>query len=133
MAFALDTSTVIAWALREPDPRAASARLLIRSEEAHVPALWWFELRNALVVNERRGRITEVATMRFLRDLARLRLVVDGLPDEAAVMTLARRHRLTVYDAAYLELALRNSASLATLHGALAGAARVEGVALVGD
>lgn len=131
MAFVIDASTVVAWALREADARATRARRLIRTEDAHVPHLWWFELRNALIVNERRGRITEVATARFLRRLSRLRLVISPLPEEAAVMALARKHRLTVYDAAYLELALREGVPLATLDGALAGSAKAEGVELV--
>jgi hypothetical protein len=57
---------------------------------------------------------------------------VVGLPDEVTVISLARRHRLTVYDAAYLELTLREALPLATLHKALASAARAEGVSLIG-
>ena len=69
---------------------------------------------------------------RFLRELSRLAIIVDGVPDETGVLTLARHRRLTVYDAAYLELALRRDLPLATLDGALAGAARAEGSPLIG-
>ena len=55
------------------------------------------------------------------------------MPSEHGVLTLARRHRLTFYDAAYLELAVREALPLATLDQALATAARAEGVPLVGD
>lgn len=72
-----------------------------------VPALWWFEIRNIFVVNERRKRITESDTAVFLRDLAGLRVRFDREPEEAIVLRLARTHRLSVYDASYLELALR--------------------------
>jgi hypothetical protein len=68
-----------------------------------------------LVLGERRGRLTEQETARFLRDISRLRISLDRTPDEMPVLTLTRRHKLTVYDAAYLELALREVAALATL------------------
>jgi len=57
---------------------------------------------------------------------------VDQMPGEYAVLTLARRHRLTVYDAAYLELALGEASPLATLDEALASAARAEGLSVIG-
>jgi predicted nucleic acid-binding protein len=84
-------------------------------------------------MGERRGLLTEQRTVRFLRDMSHLALVVDRLPDETGVLTIARRHRLTVYDAAYLELALREAVPLAILDQALAAAAQAEGVSLVGE
>ncbi len=131
--FVLDASTAVAWALDEPDRWAAPAWARIRRDHALVPTLWWFELRNALLVNERRGRITEQQTARFLRDVSRLAIIVDNAPDESSVLNLARRHRLTVYDAAYLELAVRAALPLATLDAALAAAARAERVPLIDD
>jgi predicted nucleic acid-binding protein len=131
--FVLDASTTIAWALNESDRAAVRARDRLRNNQALVPALWWFELRNALVVNERRGRITEHQTGRFLRNAERLPIIVDNAPDESGVLGLARRHRLSIYDAAYLELALRMALPVATLDAMLAAAARAEGVAVVGD
>ena len=68
----------------------------------------------------------------FLRILSRLSVTMDRRPDEVAVLTLARRHLLTFYDASYLELGLRESLPLATLDDDLAKAARREGLALVG-
>jgi predicted nucleic acid-binding protein len=111
----LDASTTIAWALNGSNRLAARTWESMKGDQALVPTLWWFELRNALVVNERRGRITEQQTARFLRNVERLAITIDGTPDESGVLTLARRHRLTVYDAAYLELAVRNALPLATL------------------
>jgi predicted nucleic acid-binding protein len=64
--------------------------------------------------------------------LARLPIVVDRAPEEAAVLTLARRHGLTVYDASYLELAERHTAPLATLDAMLAQAAQRESITLIG-
>src|SRR5260370_884667 len=99
---------------------------------AAAPTLWWFEVRNALVQGERRGRFSEFATARFLRDISRLAITIDRAPSEQGVLTLARRHRLTVYDASYLELAQREALPLATLDKELATAAGAEQVPLIG-
>jgi predicted nucleic acid-binding protein len=132
MPFVLDASAVLDWAFEGNLQRTASAayRRLV-ADEARVPSLWWFEIRNVLIVNERRGRLTVADTAEFLLGLSRLPIAADRDPDERAILALARRHRLTVYDAAYLELALRENIPLATLDAALARAARAEKVALL--
>ena len=133
MGFVLDASVAACWAFEdESHPLAELALERLRTEPALVPALWWFELRNVLVVNERRDRLTETVTAAFLRAVARLDIAIDRTPDSAAVLALARAHRLSVHDAAYLELAQRAAAPLATLNAALARAARDEGVPLIG-
>ena len=132
MTLVVDASIVVAWAFDEANVTASATRERMRREPAVAPALWWFEVRNALVQGERRGIFTELGTARFLRDIARLAITLDRAPSEPGVLTLARNHRLTVYDAAYLELALREALPMATLDTALAGAARAEGVSLVG-
>ena len=125
MPFVLDTSIPACWAFQdEQDARADAAYVRMKTEEAVVPSLWWFEVRNILVVNERRKRITESDSTTFLRDLAGLRIRVDREPEESVVLRLARTHRLSVYDAAYLELALREAVPLATLDVELMSAAR---------
>ena len=132
MAFVLDASITACWAFDDedhPDARLAFDRM--RAEEGVVPCLWWFEVRNILIVNERRRRITESGTASFLLNLSLLRLRVDRSPDENAVLRLARAHRLSVYDAVYLELAQREGLPLATLDADLRRAAAGEGVALV--
>jgi predicted nucleic acid-binding protein len=88
-------------------------------------------VRNTLIINERRGRLAEADTAAFLRGLSRLGVTVDRLPEEAGVMTLARKHRLTVYDASYLELAQRETLPLATLDADLIRAAREENLSLI--
>ena len=134
MPFVLDASVAACWAFDDEDhPVAALALERVRTDEARVPSLWWFEVRNTLIVNERRGRLTENDTAAFLRGLARLGVTVDRSPVEADVLTLARRHRLTVYDAAYLELARRDGVPLATLDTALATAARAERHPMLGE
>jgi predicted nucleic acid-binding protein len=132
MAFVLDASVTACWAFADEDhPDASLAFDRMRAEEGVVPGLWWFEVRNILIVNERRRRITESDTAAFLLSLSRLRIRVDRVPDENGVLRLARAHRLSVYDAAYLELAQREGLPLATLDADLRKAAAGEGVAPV--
>lgn len=135
MAFVVDASVVIARLMGEEHPRFGLDLVHRLNEDQWIaPALWWFEVRNALIMmNERRRRLAEEETKEHLGRLAEVPVVVDNSPDEVAIMTLARRHRLTVYDAAYLELALRERLPLATLDASLAEAARREGVAVVGN
>ena len=76
-------------------------------------------------------RFLERARTEFLRALSRLGVRMDRTPDEGAVLTLARQHRLTVYDASYLELAQREAVPLATLDRDLRNAAAALGVALI--
>ena len=112
MPFVLDASIAASWAFDDEDhPVAALALERVRTDEARVPSLWWFEVRNTLIVSERRGRLTESDTAAFLHGLAHLRVMVDRSP-EAGVLALARHRGLTVYDAAYLELARREGATL---------------------
>ena len=132
MAFVLDASIAACWAFQDEDhPDAALAFARIRTEEAVVPSLWWFEVRNILIVNERRRRISEPGTFAFLRELSRLRIRIDREPREAGVLRLARLHGLSVYDAAYLEVAQREGLPIATLDKRLSAAAHAEAVELV--
>ena len=134
MPFVVDASVSAAWALQEEDdPLAIAAFERLKSDQAFVPILWWYELRNCLIVNERRGRIRPADTELFLRDLANIEFNIDTATDQVPVMSLARRHRLTFYDAAYLELAMRLRFPLATLDAALAAAARAEKVARLSE
>jgi predicted nucleic acid-binding protein len=132
--FVVDASVAVAWALQDEDhPDAVAAFERLRTDNVLVPILWWYALRNVLIVNERRRRIAPEETELFLRDLASLKFAFDAATDQAPVIALARRHRLTFYDAAYLELAVRLALPLATLDTALADAAHAEKVALVSD
>ena len=132
MAFVLDALIVGCWLFEdESNARAIAAWSRLESEYALVPLHWWFEVRNICLLGERRGRATEDSTLKFLDDLQRLTIDFDGIPDQLPVIALARKHRLTSYDAAYLELAQREGLALATLDEHLARAARAEGVPLV--
>jgi predicted nucleic acid-binding protein len=134
MSLVLDSSVVGCWCFPdEASPIADAAFDQLGADQAIVPVLWWFEVRNVLVINERRGRIDPPGSGAFLADLERLPIHLDRRPDSDAVIALARTHRLTVYDAAYLELALRADVPLATLDQRLARAARAARVPLLGE
>ena len=133
MSFVVDASILAAWLLDEQsDPRVESAFDTVARIETRAPTLLHYEVRNALLMSERRRRITEAMTAAFLRDLALLPIRLEPPADDASLLTLARERKLTVYDAAYLELARRERLPLATLDRELERAAIAEGVALFG-
>ena len=130
MAIVVDVSIAAAWCFSDEQAEAAE-RVLddLASLGGVVPE---HEIRNVLVVNERRGRIDHAGSTEFLMRLRALRLLQGyDAHDEDTIMALARKHRLSAYDAAYLETALRRGDSLATLDRELARAAAAEGVALI--
>lgn len=132
MPFVLDASLAMTWAIEdEGHPIADIAIERLRVDEAFVPNIWWYEVRNSLLMNERRNRINKEDTAFFLHELSRLSIKIDFMHDQDQVLALARRHRLTFYDSAYLEIAIRRSCQLATFDKALMRAARSEKVPLL--
>jgi predicted nucleic acid-binding protein len=133
MPFVLDASVAAAWFFAdEEDATATLAAFRLAEDTALVPALFWFEIRNILVVGERRGRAIVADTARFLARLGGLPVEEDGSPSSADLLALARAHALSAYDAAYLELARRRAVPLATLDRRLAAAAAAEGIGPLG-
>jgi predicted nucleic acid-binding protein len=132
IAAVVDASVVMAWLFAESDhPRVASTFVAVQRGEAAAPVLLYFEMRNVLLIAERRGRITREQSAAFLNRIATLAIRLEQ-PDGDEAMTLARTHNLTFCDAAYLELARREALPLATLDRELEKAAVAEGVALFG-
>ena len=130
--FVLDASVAAAWLFDdEDDPRASTALVRLETQFALVPRLWHLEVRNALIGAERRGRIDPDEVDDCARRIGELPVRTDTEPDLGAAFALARVHGLSIYDAMYLELASRTDAALATLDGALANAASVEGLAVI--
>ncbi len=129
MAIVIDASVMIAQLLRDEE-HSDSARIIMElpdSEDVIVPHIFWYEIRNVLLRAKRAKRIEQKI---FEICLNRLRdefsPSVDTGHDGAMVLDLAERHNLSVYDASYLETALRNRARLATFDNALAKAAAKE-------
>jgi predicted nucleic acid-binding protein len=130
MPLIVDCSVAAAWALADERSQWTDAALQAATlEGALAPSLFWFEIRNILVVNERRGRVNSSQSDQFLADLSAL-LKFDITPVESAVMSLARVHKITVYDASYLELAQRLGLPLVTLDRELIAASPKIGLQL---
>ena len=129
MAFVADASIAAAWVL--PDEKAPLADVALErmgEETAKVPSVFWHELRNLLLSAERRGRIDQGHADASLARLRQLRIRCPGDASDLQVMSLARSHQLTAYDASYLALAIREGCALASLDKRLSKAAANEGV-----
>jgi predicted nucleic acid-binding protein len=126
----LDASALAGWLM--PDEAGVDLAPLARDYPVFIaPWLLWAEIRNILIVAERRGRIGPGIVEQALEAIGDLGIVLDTAPSTAALLALCRTHRLTAYDALYLELALREGATLATRDTALARAATAEGLRVV--
>jgi predicted nucleic acid-binding protein len=133
MPFVLDASVALAWCFEDETTAGTEAVLdRLASEPAVVPGLWELEITNALLVVERRGRLAEAQTTRFVSLLASLPINVEvSVPDMTTLLAMSRQHGLSSYDATYLVLAERDGYPLATLDEKLVAAARKAGVSLV--
>jgi predicted nucleic acid-binding protein len=136
MAFVVDTSVALKWFLADEEDRADSLILLKSISDLNrpvVPWLWFYEIGNALTVAVRRKRIAFEQLEEILGMLEQMPVDIDP-PDRIDLLRLphlARKHGLTTYDAAYLDLALREKLAVATSDAALRRAALAEGVALI--
>ena len=130
----IDSSIVLSWCL--PDEGGADQiQEAVASAGALAPAHWPLEVANALLMAERRRRITTDFRNATLQDLKTLPITLDAETTARAwrdTLQLVEAHRLTMYDAAYLELAQRRTLPLATLDAELGSAARALGIPLLG-
>jgi len=135
--FVMDASATLPWCFADEATEATNA-LLIRlrtGDEAMVPAHWPVEVANALLIAARRKRISFEDVHQFLEDLEVLPIRIETTAKNqirTRVLPLAEQFELTVYDAAYLELAIREGLSLATLDNDLRKASSAAGVSLAG-
>ena len=128
----IDNSVFMAWCLGDEDePTAILAMQRVAEDGGIAPRIWWYELRNALLMSERHGRISPQQVLATLADTVALAIEIDENHNEASILSLTRQHELSVYDAAYLEVALRRNLPLATLDRRLREAAETMGVAVV--
>jgi predicted nucleic acid-binding protein len=118
----------LAWCFAdEQEPYAITILGLLGTRSAIVPSVWPLEVANAFVNAERRGRLQPSRTAELIAEIVKLGIEVDSHTTSQAwkeTLTLARRYGLSVYDASYLELAIRESLPLATLDQALAKVVR---------
>jgi len=134
--FVLDASVVLTWCF--PDENAATAQhvasMFKRGDTAVAPSFWPHEVLNALLVGEKRKRISKELVRSFLGDLATLPIVLEQFPAGVVftrIERVSREHSLTAYHAAYLDLALDSGLPLATLDEDLVRACRKARVRLV--
>ncbi|MQA87916.1 MAG: PIN domain-containing protein [Streptosporangiales bacterium] len=133
MPIVVDASVALAWCFKDEATPSTDAVLdQVARDTAVVPSVWELEVVNALLVAERRARVTEFQVGRSIRLLGELPIVVDLTPtDLRTVAAAGQRHRLSAYDATYLVLAERDGLPLATLDEDLRAAAGNAGVPLV--
>lgn len=135
MNFVLDCSIAMAWCFEDEATEFTDSLLeSLAQATAKVPSIWFLEVANVLAMSERRGRTNQAKITKFLQLLRNLPIIVDVKTEEKAftdVLTLARTHKLTSYDAAYLELALREGLPLATLNEGLKRVALNIGVTIL--
>lgn len=134
--FVVDASVVLTWCFPDEDSALAHkvAQMFKHGESAITPSFWPHEVLNALLVGEKRKRISRDLIRTFLSDLETLPIVLQELQPDAVfdrIQSLSREHGLTPYDAAYLELAKTNGLPLATLDQDLIRACRKASVGLL--
>lgn len=131
----MDASVTLAWCFQDEATSFTESVLTLLTKDAtiRVPAIWSLEVANALLTAERKKRITTAQVTAFLRSMEDLPISVDSTPMVLAfdrILSLARQQNLTEYDSSYLELAIRESLTIATLDNSLRRAARAVGVKL---
>ena len=130
--FVLDASVVLTWCFPDENTDLAQrvADRFKQGDTALAPSFWPHEVLNALLAGEKRKRISEAMIRSFLDDLAALPVMLEQIPAGIVfdrIQSLGRKHGLTAYDAAYLDLALENGLALATLDEALVRACKNAG------
>jgi predicted nucleic acid-binding protein len=137
MSFVVDSSIALTWCFQDEATAAADALLLrLTDDGAYAPSLWPLEVLNALMTAQRRGRISSLERQDRVALLQALPIMLDReTAGQAWTLTnlLAERHGLTLYDAAYLELAQRLNLPLATLDADLARATSDLGIQVLGS
>jgi len=130
----LDASTAIGWMVDMPTPPTAlrALHLLQSGTIGVVPDLWYYEVCNALMTAERGGRASVQVVSGHVSDIERLAAFLEVSPTTpSALIAAARQSGLSVYDAAYFELALRRNLPLATLDSRMRAAAQKAGIEIL--
>lgn len=129
MQLVIDASVTASWLLPDENSPEAEAWLeMLNTVGGFAPVLWLYEVTNICVMAHRRGRLSSLQLADALSRMDKLPIAIDQSVPLMAIRYLAERHNLTVYDAAYLELALRLDGQLATFDRALAAAEKANGV-----
>jgi predicted nucleic acid-binding protein len=134
-SFVIDASVVMTWCFKDGVSRYADSILdSLEHFTAITPCIWPLEVGNVLLVAERKNRLSEAASIRFVALLSELPISVDQEPPERTIkeiFALAREHKLSTYDASYLDLAMKKGIPIATLDGRLISAAKRSNVSIM--
>jgi predicted nucleic acid-binding protein len=135
-SFVIDASVAMAWCFPEEATEVTNELLdRMEAEAAAVPAWWFLEVANVLALAERKGRLTPAQVAAFIALIENFEITIDDQAPGRAfahILPLCRAHRLTSYDAAYLDVALRRQLPLASLDDELRTAAETLGVNVLG-
>lgn len=133
--FVVDNSIVMAWCFEDKATKYTDAvQEILINHRAFVPAIWPLEAANVLLVAERNKRISKADSGRFIALLSQLPIeVVQSEPGRVFydTLSLARQHKLSSYDASYLELAIRKGLPIASSDKAIIRAAKSIKIAIV--
>ena len=133
--FVIDNSVVMTWCFKDETSKYADAVLdSLEVSTAVVPSIWPLEVGNVLLIAERKGRLSEADSARFIALLAELPIMIEQEPPERMlkdILALARKHQLSTYDASYLDLSMRRGLPIATLDNKIIAAAKRSQVPLV--
>jgi predicted nucleic acid-binding protein len=133
--FVVDNSVVMTWCFSDETNKYSDAVLdSLNSSTAFVPSTWPLEVGNILLVAKRRKRLSEADSTRFIALIAELPIVIEQEEPERMkrdILALARKHKISTYDASYLDLAMRKGLPIASLDKDLRKAARRSRVAIL--
>jgi len=135
--FVIDNSVVMTWCFKDETSQYADAILdKLEVSTAVVPSIWPLEVGNVLLVAERKKRLSEADSARFIALLTELPITIEQEPPGRMlkeILALAREHQLSSYDASYLDLAMRKGLPIATLDNGLVAAAERSQTPIVKD
>ena len=133
--FVIDNSVVMTWCFKDETSQYADLVLdRLEVSDGFVPSIWPLEVCNVLLVAERKNRIGEADSARFIALLSELPIIVEQEPPERMIkeiFALARKHKLSSYDASYLDLAMRKGLPIATLDENLMAVAKRSKVSIL--
>ena len=134
-SFVIDTSVVMPWCFKDEVSEYVDSVLdSLEHFTAIAPSIWPLEVGNVLLAAERKNRLSEADSIRFIALLSELPISVDQEPPERMIkeiFALAREHKLSTYDASYLDLAMKKGVPIATLDNRLITAAKRSNVSIM--
>jgi predicted nucleic acid-binding protein len=133
--FVIDNSVVMSWCFQDETSKYTDAVLgQLEQATAYVPAIWPLEVSNVLLVAERRKRLSQADSARFISLLFELPIIVEQESPErmlSEILALAREYKLSSYDASYLDLAMHKGLPLATIDKNIIAAAKRSSVSIL--